>query len=102
LRDPELLPGLAAAADRVTASIAAGRKIVIYGDYDVDGMSGTAILYRCLSLLGAQVSYHVPNRIDEGYGLSNEALAKLASHGAQTIITVDCGAASVAEALEAR
>ncbi len=102
LRDPELLPGLSAAADRITASVRAGRRIVIYGDYDVDGMSGTAILFLCLKLLGAEVSYHVPNRIEEGYGLSCEALAKLAGRGAQTIITVDCGASSVREAEEAR
>ncbi len=102
LRDPELLPGLSAAADRITASVAAGRRIVIYGDYDVDGMSGTAILYLCLKLLGAEVSYYVPNRIDEGYGLNCQALAKLAARGAQTVITVDCGASSVVEADEAR
>jgi single-stranded-DNA-specific exonuclease len=102
LRDPELLPGLSAAADRITASVRAGRRIVIYGDYDVDGMSGTAILFLCLKLLGAEVSYYVPNRIEEGYGLSCEALATLAGRGAQTIITVDCGASSVREAEEAR
>ncbi len=78
LRDPEQLPGLSVAADHITAAVAAGRRIVVYGDYDVDGMSGTAILYLCLKLLGAQVSYYVPNRIDEGYGLNCEALASLA------------------------
>ncbi len=102
LRDPESLPGLSSAADRITASVAAGRRIVVYGDYDVDGMSGTAILYLCLKLLGADVGYYVPNRIDEGYGLHCQALATLASRGARTIITVDCGASSVAEAGEAR
>jgi single-stranded-DNA-specific exonuclease len=102
LRDPELLPGLSDAADRITASIRAGRRIVIYGDYDVDGMSGTAILYLCLRLLGAEVNYYVPNRVDEGYGLNCDALKTLASRGAQTIITVDCGAASVKQAETAR
>jgi single-stranded-DNA-specific exonuclease len=102
LRDPELLPGLSPAADLITSSIAAGRRIVIYGDYDVDGMSGTSILYLCVKLLGGEVSYYVPNRIEEGYGLSCEALATLAGRGAQTIITVDCGASSVREAEEAR
>jgi single-stranded-DNA-specific exonuclease len=102
LRDPDELPGLAAAADRITAAVAAGRRIVIYGDYDVDGMSGTAILYLCLKMLSAQVSYYVPNRIDEGYGLHSEALEALAADGAGMIVTVDCGAASLAEAEKAR
>ena len=102
LRDPEELPGLAEAADRVMAAVAAGRRIVVYGDYDVDGMSGASILFLCLKLLAADVSYYVPNRIDEGYGLNREALATLRQRGAQMIITVDCGIASVDEALAAR
>lgn len=102
LRDPENLPGVAAAADAITAAVGDSRRIVIYGDYDVDGMSATAILYLCLKLLGAQVTYYVPNRIDEGYGLNTPALERLARDGAQLIVTVDCGAASVAEAVRAR
>ncbi|MEX0977868.1 MAG: DHH family phosphoesterase, partial [Pirellulales bacterium] len=102
LRDPEELPGLTAAADRITAAVAAGRRIVIYGDYDVDGMSATAILYLCLKMLSAQVSYYVPNRIDEGYGLHCDALASLAAAGAQMIVTVDCGASSLVEAEKAK
>lgn len=102
LRDPEELPGLTLAADRITAAVAAGKRIVIYGDYDVDGMSATAILWRCLRLLGAEVSYFVPNRLDEGYGVNRDSLATLAERGAQMIVTVDCGIASVDEALAAR
>jgi single-stranded-DNA-specific exonuclease len=98
LRDPEELPGITQAADRLTAAIGESRPIVVYGDYDVDGMSGTAILYRGLRMLGAQVSYYVPNRLEEGYGLNREALATLAAQGARVVVTVDCGAASVAEA----
>jgi single-stranded-DNA-specific exonuclease len=98
LRDPEELPGITQAADRLTAAIGESRPIVVYGDYDVDGMSGTAILYRSLRMLGAQVSYYVPNRLEEGYGLNREALATLAAQGARVVVTVDCGAASVAEA----
>ena len=71
LRDPDELPGCAGAADRVHAAIRDKRKIVIYGDYDADGMTGTAILIICLRLLGADVSYYVPNRLEEGYGLSD-------------------------------
>jgi len=102
LRDPETLPGVELASDRILAAIAAQRRIVVYGDYDVDGMSGTALLVRCLQLLGADVGYYVPNRIDEGYGLNEEALRTLASRGTHMVITVDCGIASVAEARVAR
>jgi single-stranded-DNA-specific exonuclease len=102
LCDPELLPGATLAAERIAAAIAAGRKIVIYGDYDVDGMTGAAILVQCLRLLGATVSSYVPHRMDEGYGLNDEALRSLAGRGAELIITVDCGVASVAEAETAR
>ncbi len=98
LRDPEELPGLAAAADRVMAAVVAGRKIIIYGDYDVDGMSATSLLYLCLKLLGADVGYYVPHRLDEGYGLNTESLRTLAERGAKQIITVDCGVASCREA----
>lgn len=98
LRDPEELPGLSAAADRVAAAMAARQKIVIYGDYDVDGVAATAILWRCLTLLGADVSYYVPHRLEEGYGLNHEALQSLANQGAQWIVTVDCGVSAVEEA----
>ncbi len=98
LRDPDELPGCAAAADRVHAAIRDKRKIVIYGDYDADGMTGTSILIICLRLLGADVSYYVPNRLEEGYGLSDHALRTLAGRGASLIISVDCGIASLNEA----
>jgi single-stranded-DNA-specific exonuclease len=98
LRDPELLPGCAEAAERIHAAIAAGRHIVVYGDYDVDGMTGTALLWRCLRLLGTEPSYYVPHRMDEGYGLNAEAIRSLAEQGAGMIVTVDCGICSVAEA----
>jgi single-stranded-DNA-specific exonuclease len=102
LRDPEQLPGTSEAADRLVGAIQAGRKIVVYGDYDVDGMSGTAILYRCLQMLGGDVRYYVPHRLEEGYGLNADALSTLAGQGTRVIVTVDCGACSVAEADHAR
>jgi len=102
LRDPEELPGVAAAAERILAAVSAGRKIVIYGDYDVDGMTGTAVLVLCLQMLGGQVGYHVPNRIEEGYGLHADSLRTLRERGAELVVTVDCGVASVEEALVAR
>jgi single-stranded-DNA-specific exonuclease len=102
LREPDELPGLPAAADRLMAAIAGKRPIVVYGDYDADGMTATAILVECLRLLGASVNFYVPNRIDEGYGLHDEALKTLAERGAATVVTVDCGIASLQEARTAR
>lgn len=98
LRDPELLPGVNQAAELLHKAIAAKRKIVVYGDYDADGMTATAILLRCLKLLGADASFYVPHRLDEGYGLNGEALRTLAGQGVHTVVTVDCGVAAVAEA----
>ncbi|MFM8952029.1 MAG: single-stranded-DNA-specific exonuclease RecJ, partial [Planctomycetaceae bacterium] len=102
LRDPETLPGVPDAADRVLAAARAGRKIVVYGDYDADGMCATAILMGCLDALDAQASWYVPDRLEEGYGLNAGALETLAAQGASLVITVDCGIASVAEAVRAR
>lgn len=102
LRDPDQLPGAAEAADRIYAAIQAKRKIVVYGDYDADGMTGTAILLSCLRLLGADVSYYVPNRLEEGYGLNCDALRSLAERGASLVVSVDCGIASLDEAVLAR
>jgi single-stranded-DNA-specific exonuclease len=102
LRDPELLPGAAEAAQRLHAAVKAGRKITVYGDYDADGMTGAAILIRCLKLLGADVNYYIPNRLEEGYGLSCDALRTLAERGSQLVISVDCGIASIKEAETAR
>ena len=97
LRPPQELPGVDAAVEIIFAAIEAKHKIFVYGDYDADGMTSTAILYLCLQLLGADVSYFVPNRLDDGYGLSSENLSKLQQRGAELIVTVDCGIASVSE-----
>ncbi|HEX4128615.1 MAG TPA: single-stranded-DNA-specific exonuclease RecJ [Pirellulales bacterium] len=102
LRDPAELPGAAEAAERLYAAIADRRKIVVYGDYDVDGVTGTSLLWQCLRLLGAEATTYVPHRIEEGYGLNDEALRTLAAQGAKVVVTVDCGIASVAEARTAR
>lgn len=102
LRDPQQLPGCTQAARRIHDAITAGEQVAIYGDYDVDGMTGAAVLWRCLKLLGAEASYYVPHRIDEGYGLNSEAIHSLASAKAKLIVTVDCGIGSVQEAAVAR
>lgn len=101
LRDPSLLPGIDAAAERILRAVHDRRRIVIYGDYDVDGITGTSLLWQCLKILDADVGYYIPHRIDEGYGLHEEALRSLAAAGARTVITVDCGIASCGEALVA-
>jgi len=102
LHDPELLPGIQDAADLVMATIAAGKRITVYGDYDADGMTGTAILLRCLSMLQADAGSYLSNRMSEGYGLNSERLEKLAGEGTSLVISVDCGIGNVAEAARAR
>lgn len=91
LHDPELLPGTVAAAERIAAAIKAGEKIVIYGDYDVDGITAVAILHSMLKMFGATVGYYVPHRIEEGYGVNSAAVKKVIDTGAKLMITVDCG-----------
>ncbi|MCC6511204.1 MAG: single-stranded-DNA-specific exonuclease RecJ [Pirellulaceae bacterium] len=102
LRNPSLLPGVTEATSRIMRSVQAGESIVVYGDYDADGMTGTAILYLCLKRLGANVAYHLPSRTEEGYGLHVESVERLAQHGKRLIITVDCGIASIEAAERCR
>ncbi|MBX3397036.1 MAG: single-stranded-DNA-specific exonuclease RecJ [Phycisphaerae bacterium] len=99
---PETLPGAIEAADRITSAIEAGRKIVIYGDYDVDGITGVAILWHCLKLAGANVEFYVPRRLEEGYGVNAEAIESIADDGAGMIVTVDCGVTAIEPAARAR
>src|SRR5205814_5659575 len=96
------LPGVPEAAERLLSAINKGQKIWVYGDYDVDGVSGTAILLTVLRLMNATYDFHVPHRIDEGYGLNVEALRRIKAGGADVVVTVDCGITSVAEAEEAK
>lgn len=97
LFEPEILPGVPAAAGRIRQAIENGEKISIYGDYDVDGISSVAILWHLLKMLGAHVDYYIPHRIDEGYGLNLDAVRQLAEGGTQLMITVDCGITAVDE-----
>lgn len=99
---PESLPGAVEAGRRLAQAARDGRRIVIYGDYDVDGMTATTILWHCLRLADADVGYYVPDRLEEGYGLNAEALRALADEGAEVIVTVDCGVTAVDEARLAR
>jgi single-stranded-DNA-specific exonuclease len=98
LLEPELLPGVNAAVDRLMIAIQERKKICVYGDYDVDGVTATAIMLTCLKLLDAQVDFHVPHRLDDGYGLNSETLQKLAATGTNVVVTVDCGITSIDEA----
>jgi single-stranded-DNA-specific exonuclease len=102
LREPEHLPGAKQASERIHEAIQQKLPITIYGDYDADGMTATAILYGCLRLLGADVQYFLPNRLEDSYGLSCDSLEKLAQRGRKLIISVDCGIASIVEAEKCR
>lgn len=98
LRDPMELPGVPKAAELLVEAIREKTPIVIYGDYDCDGMTGSAILVNGMRLLGADVSYHVPNRLEDGYGLNEAAIRKLAERGKKVIVSVDCGITSIEHA----
>ena len=90
------------AAERLRRALAARERIVVYGDYDVDGIAGSAILVRAFRQLGAAVAAYIPNRYEEGYGLNAGALRQLASDGAKVVVSVDCGVTAVKEAALAR
>jgi single-stranded-DNA-specific exonuclease len=91
LISPERMPGVKPAVDRIKRAIKGRQRITIYGDYDVDGITGAAILWQIMTLLGADVNYYIPHRIDEGYGLNEEAVQALVQTGTKLLITVDCG-----------
>ena len=90
------------ACERIRAAVAAGRRICVHGDYDVDGIAATALAVLLLRELGADVDWHLPSRFDEGYGVSSETLARLADEGCGLVLTVDCGITAAAEVAEAK
>ncbi len=100
LHPPSELPGATNAAEVIVAAIRGGKKIVLYGDYDVDGTTGVAILWHMLQLAEAKVSFYVPHRVSEGYGLNVEAVRGLAEDGADLVISIDCGIRAVEVAKE--
>src|SRR5260370_41728709 len=91
LHDPFLMLGMSDAVSRLQYAIDNQEPILIYGDYDVDGTTGTAVLLRALRMLGAKTGYHVPHRFTEGYGIRQEALEKATSEGYKLVVSVDCG-----------
>jgi single-stranded-DNA-specific exonuclease len=102
LGDPLTLPDALQAARRVSAAMERGERVCVYGDYDVDGVTATAILVRGLRRLGLTVEYYIPHRVDEGFGLNEGAVRQLAEQGHSLIITVDCGSSDVEEIALAR
>ncbi|MDP7324658.1 MAG: single-stranded-DNA-specific exonuclease RecJ [Qipengyuania citrea] len=92
LPDPSLFRDMDVAADRIAQAVLAGETITIYGDYDVDGATSSALLIRLLRDLGVEAGYYIPDRLLEGYGPSGEALVRLGQSGSSLIVTVDCGA----------
>jgi single-stranded-DNA-specific exonuclease len=100
--DARLLGDTDEACARIRAAIAAGTRICVHGDYDVDGICATTLAVLALRGLGADVSWHLPSRFDEGYGVSSQTLARLAGEGIGLLLTVDCGITAVDEVAEAR
>ncbi|HVF28325.1 MAG TPA: single-stranded-DNA-specific exonuclease RecJ [Pyrinomonadaceae bacterium] len=91
LHDPDLMLGMRDAVARVLRAIDAGERILIYGDYDVDGTTGTVVLRRALQLLGARTGFHVPHRFTEGYGIRQDVLQRARDEGYGLVLSVDCG-----------
>ncbi len=102
LHDPYLLKDMDKAVSRIEQAKENNEKITIYGDYDADGITSIAILYKHLSLMGFEVDYYVPDRIQEGYGVNRDALDKIKSNGTKVLITVDTGITAIEETEYAR
>jgi single-stranded-DNA-specific exonuclease len=100
--DPRLVPGLAGASELILGHVERGSRIAVHGDYDVDGVCSTAILVRALRALGADPTWEIPSRFDDGYGLSVATVERLAAGGVNLLVTVDCGITAVAEVAAAR
>lgn len=97
LHDPYLLPDMGLAVERIRIAVAKHEKICIFGDYDVDGICATAMLMSYLQSIGADCTYHIPSRTEEGYGMSEAAVTKLSGQGVNLIITVDNGISAAEE-----
>jgi single-stranded-DNA-specific exonuclease len=102
LHDPSLLGDMNEAVSRIRAAVAAGKRICVHGDYDVDGICATVLAVLVLRELGAEVEWHLPSRFDEGYGVSGQTLERLAEEGCGLVLTVDCGITAVEEVRRAR
>jgi single-stranded-DNA-specific exonuclease len=99
---PAAFEGMELVVERVREAIGAGRRITIHGDFDVDGVCATAVMVKTLRDLGGEVDWFIPNRIEDGYGLSSANVRRLAERGTQLLLTVDCGITCAAEVALAR
>ena len=95
--DPYLLPDMKNAVDRIVKSIQNKEKIIIYGDYDVDGITSITVLKSFLEERGLKVDHYIPNRLEEGYGLNKQALKEISTKNYDLMITVDCGISAIEE-----
>ena len=95
--NPYLMPDMALAVDRIIKAINNKEKILIYGDYDVDGITSITVVKNFLLERGANVTQYIPNRLNEGYGLNKDAIKKISDDGINLIITVDCGISGIEE-----
>ena len=95
--DPYLMPDMEIAVNRIVKAIENQEKVIIYGDYDVDGITSITVLKKFLADRGLQVDSYIPNRLDEGYGLNKVAIEKIVENGYQLMITVDCGISGIEE-----
>ncbi|MBE6028296.1 MAG: single-stranded-DNA-specific exonuclease RecJ [Clostridiales bacterium] len=95
--DPFLLANMREGVDSLLKAVDEGKRIVIYGDYDVDGITSTALLMKVIGTLTGNVTYYIPSRLDEGYGLHREAIDRISEDGGEFIVTVDCGSTSSEE-----
>ncbi|MCC6824328.1 MAG: single-stranded-DNA-specific exonuclease RecJ [Acidobacteria bacterium] len=102
MHDPHLLRGIRDAVRRIETAILRREKILIWGDYDVDGTTGTVLLRKAIDILGGTSVYHVPDRFTEGYGLNTAALDAAKADDVSLVITVDCGTTNVSEITHAR
>ncbi|HEX9455206.1 MAG TPA: DHH family phosphoesterase, partial [Candidatus Binatia bacterium] len=102
LPSPFIMADMEPAVERIITAIKSGEQIAIWGDYDVDGTTGASVLVSFLREVGAKPLYHVPHRIEEGYGLNTDGLKRLKERGVDLVVTVDCGISNAQEVAAAR
>lgn len=95
--DPFLMNGMDEAVSRIFQAVDNKEKIVVYGDYDTDGVTSTALLMRAIGTYTSNLSYYIPSRLDEGYGLHKESISRIKEEGADLLVSVDCGATAAEE-----
>ena len=95
LHDPYLMDGMDIAVNRIIQAVTANEQLMVYGDYDVDGTNGVSLLWTFLTSIGANVRYYIPDRLTEGYGLSNAGIDKAQAAGVSLLISIDCGITAI-------